>query len=71
MSIFIFPADVSLKAKSLSEYECDKNPINPPSKQNKNGKWFKTRQLWQHSLIQGERRKNKRFIEGPDDWRLL
>lgn len=32
MSIFIFTADVSLKTKSFSTHECDKNPINPSSK---------------------------------------
>lgn len=58
MSICIFPADVNLKTESVFTHECDKNPINPPSKPNSNSKWFKASQLWQHGLIQGERRNN-------------
>jgi len=65
MSIFIFQVDVSLKTKLNSWMwpKKKKNPINPPLKQNSYGKWFKANQLWQHYLIQGERRNNNTASE--------
>lgn len=65
MSIFIFQVDVSLKTKLNSWMwpKKKKNPINPLLKQNSYSKWFKASQLWQHYLIQGERRNNNTASE--------
>jgi len=38
ISVFVFPFDGSLNTKSISAHECNKNPINPSSKQNNNVK---------------------------------
>lgn len=55
---FYFPSWCPLMDHQSPTMNVTKTPINPPSQPNINRKWFEAGQLWQHDVIQGEKRNN-------------